>query len=60
MRRLGTRLGAATSIYWHVASKDELVELVVDAVYGEVEVPAAADRWPGGRPSPASPTASGR
>jgi AcrR family transcriptional regulator len=44
MRRLGTRLGAAaTSIYWHVASKDELVELVVDAVYGEVEVPAAAD-----------------
>jgi AcrR family transcriptional regulator len=44
MRRLGTRLGAAaTSIYWHVASKDELVELVVDAAYGELEVPDAGD-----------------
>jgi AcrR family transcriptional regulator len=44
MRRLGTRLGAAaTSIYWHVASKDELIELVVDAVYGELEVPDADD-----------------
>jgi AcrR family transcriptional regulator len=44
MRRLGTRLGAAaTSIYWHVASKDELVELVVDAAYGELEVPDAPD-----------------
>jgi AcrR family transcriptional regulator len=44
MRRLGTRLGAAaTSIYWHVASKDELIELVVDATYGELEVPDAGD-----------------
>jgi AcrR family transcriptional regulator len=44
MRRLGARLGAAaTSIYWHVASKDELVELVVDAAYGELEVPEADD-----------------
>lgn len=43
MRRLGTRLGAAaTSIYWHVAGKDELIELVVDAAYGELEVPDAA------------------
>ncbi|WP_328838911.1 TetR/AcrR family transcriptional regulator [Streptomyces europaeiscabiei] len=47
MRRLGTRLNAgATSMYSHVASKDELIELVVDHVYGEMEVPgpdAAAD-----------------
>jgi AcrR family transcriptional regulator len=44
MRRLGTQLGAAaTSIYWHVASKDELIELVVDAAYGELEVPGAGD-----------------
>ncbi|MFC4118050.1 TetR/AcrR family transcriptional regulator [Nonomuraea zeae] len=44
MRKLGTRLNAgATSMYTHVANKDELLELVVDAVYGEVEVPAAAD-----------------
>ncbi|MFI1255215.1 TetR/AcrR family transcriptional regulator [Streptomyces netropsis] len=42
MRRLGTRLGAgATSLYRHVANKDELIELVVDEVYGELEVPAA-------------------
>jgi AcrR family transcriptional regulator len=42
MRRLAARLGAvATSIYWHVANKDELVELVVDEVFGEIEVPAA-------------------
>lgn len=40
MRKLGTRLGAgATSLYRHVANKDELIELVVDEVYGELEVP---------------------
>ncbi|MFJ9413749.1 TetR/AcrR family transcriptional regulator [Streptomyces sp. NPDC101227] len=44
MRRLGTRLNAAaTSIYRHVASKYELIELVVDDVYGEPGVPATAD-----------------
>ncbi|WP_328973693.1 TetR/AcrR family transcriptional regulator [Streptomyces sp. NBC_00239] len=42
MRRLAARLNAgATSLYSHVANKDELVELVVDEVYGEMEVPAA-------------------
>jgi AcrR family transcriptional regulator len=41
MRTLGARLGAgATSLYRHVANKDELLELVVDEVYGEIEVPA--------------------
>ncbi|SPF03165.1 TetR/AcrR family transcriptional regulator [Streptomyces sp. MA5143a] len=48
MRRLGTRLNAgATSMYSHVASKDELIELVVDHVYGEMEVPGpdAAKDW---------------
>lgn len=40
MRKLGTRLGvAAPSMYTHVASKDELVELVVDEIYGEVSLP---------------------
>jgi AcrR family transcriptional regulator len=44
MRSLGQRLGAgATSLYRHVASKDELIELVVDEVYGELEVPAVTD-----------------
>jgi AcrR family transcriptional regulator len=44
MRKLGTRLDAgATSLYRHVANRDELIELVVDAVYGEIQVPAATD-----------------
>ncbi|MFI1199174.1 TetR/AcrR family transcriptional regulator [Streptomyces sp. BHT-5-2] len=48
MRKLGTRLGtAATSLYRHVANKDELIELVVDDVYGEPDVPTVVDgkRW---------------
>jgi AcrR family transcriptional regulator len=44
MRKLGARLGSgATSIYWHVPSKDDLVELVVDEVYGELTVPDLQD-----------------
>lgn len=40
MRKLGTRLNAgATSLYTHVSNKDELIELVVDEVYGEIQVP---------------------
>ncbi|MFC7451209.1 TetR/AcrR family transcriptional regulator [Rhodococcus daqingensis] len=40
MRQLGARLGAgATSLYRHVANRDELIELVVDEVYGEIRVP---------------------
>lgn len=42
MRKLGIRLDvAAASMYTHVASKDELVELVVDEIYGEVALPAS-------------------
>ncbi|MFK4068405.1 TetR/AcrR family transcriptional regulator [Streptomyces sp. NPDC029674] len=45
MRKLGTRLdAAATSLYRHVANKDELIQLVVDDVFGECRVPAATDR----------------
>jgi AcrR family transcriptional regulator len=44
MRRLGTRLGSgATSVYWHVANKDELLELGVDEVLAEVYVPEVGD-----------------
>ncbi|UGT57574.1 TetR/AcrR family transcriptional regulator [Nocardia asteroides] len=40
MRKLGARLGAgATSLYTHVANKDELLELVVDQVIREVPCP---------------------
>lgn len=37
MRKLGARLGSgATSVYWHVATKDELLELAFDEVFGEI------------------------
>ncbi|MFE5486763.1 TetR/AcrR family transcriptional regulator [Streptomyces sp. NPDC056527] len=40
MRKLGARLNAgATSLYRHVATKDELMELAVDEVFGEIVVP---------------------
>ncbi|TDD94661.1 TetR/AcrR family transcriptional regulator [Actinomadura rubrisoli] len=47
MRRLGATIGAgATSLYFYVAHKDELLELVLDEVMGEIEVPdAAAVGW---------------
>ncbi|MER6996938.1 TetR/AcrR family transcriptional regulator C-terminal domain-containing protein [Streptomyces sp. NPDC000410] len=40
MRKLAARLNAgATSLYRHVATKDELMELAVDEVFGEMVVP---------------------
>ncbi|WP_378732526.1 TetR/AcrR family transcriptional regulator [Nocardia brasiliensis] len=40
MRKLGAKLGAgATSLYWYVANKDELLECVLDEFWGMVEVP---------------------
>ena len=40
MRRLGAKLAAgATSAYWYVANKDELLELAIDEIMEEVEVP---------------------
>ncbi|MEV0534962.1 TetR/AcrR family transcriptional regulator C-terminal domain-containing protein [Kitasatospora sp. NPDC050463] len=42
MRKLGARLNAgATSLYRHVATKDELMELAVDEVFGEMVAPLA-------------------
>ncbi|MEO3860502.1 TetR/AcrR family transcriptional regulator [Acrocarpospora sp. B8E8] len=40
MRSLGERLGsAATAVYWHVKSKDNLVKLAGDEVWNEIELP---------------------
>ncbi|SEF53498.1 DNA-binding transcriptional regulator, AcrR family [Nonomuraea solani] len=40
MRKLGAKLRAgATSLYWYVANKDELLELVYDEIWGEMTVP---------------------
>jgi AcrR family transcriptional regulator len=49
MRKLAAGLGVgATSLYWHVANRDELIELVIDEIYGELELPTVgetADDW---------------
>ncbi|MDF5753935.1 TetR/AcrR family transcriptional regulator [Spongiactinospora sp. TRM90649] len=43
MRRLGAKLGmGATSIYWYVANKTELLDLALDEVFGEIAVPESA------------------
>jgi AcrR family transcriptional regulator len=44
MRRVAEKLGTgAASLYAHVASKEDLLELVVDRVIGEVEIPPEPD-----------------
>ena len=46
MRRIARELNAgAMSLYWHVASKDELLDLMLDAVEGEQQFPAATGDW---------------
>src|SRR4029077_12556707 len=47
MRALGQRLGsAATAVYWHVGSKDNLVALAADEAWSEVALPdLAAIDW---------------
>lgn len=40
MRALGKRLGsAATAVYWHVGSKDNLIALAGDKVWNEISLP---------------------
>jgi AcrR family transcriptional regulator len=48
MRRVAQRLGAGTmTLYHYVRNKDELITLMIDAVMGEVVVPAdeISDHW---------------
>ncbi|MEU9185428.1 TetR/AcrR family transcriptional regulator [Streptomyces sp. NPDC048484] len=41
MRRLAAELNVtAMSVYWYVDTKDDLLELALDAVYGELELPS--------------------
>jgi AcrR family transcriptional regulator len=40
MRALGSRLGsAATAVYWHVGSKENLIRLAGDRVWTEISLP---------------------
>ncbi|MCZ7437400.1 TetR/AcrR family transcriptional regulator C-terminal domain-containing protein [Micromonospora sp. WMMC241] len=46
MRRLAERLDVtATALYWHVRTKDDVVDLAVDRIFGDVPVPDASDDW---------------
>lgn len=48
MRRLAQRLGvAAPSLYWHVSTKDDVIDLAVDAIFAEVD--SGVEREPGWR-----------
>lgn len=41
LRALADRLGVhVTSLYWHVSTRDDLLDLAVDAVFGELAEPA--------------------
>ncbi|MGI5147000.1 TetR/AcrR family transcriptional regulator [Plantactinospora sp. CA-294935] len=40
MRRLAERLGAgSTTLYWHVTNKDDVLDLALDQIFGEVPLP---------------------
>jgi len=46
MRRLAGALGAgAMSLYHYVASKDELLDAMIDVVFEEIELPSAEAEW---------------
>lgn len=46
MRKLGQAVGVeAMSLYNHVASKEDLLDGMVDLVFGEVELPTLEDGW---------------
>jgi AcrR family transcriptional regulator len=46
MRRLAQELGVVPmALYKHVANKDELLDGMVDIVFGEIESPAIDDDW---------------
>ncbi|MGH3159119.1 MAG: TetR/AcrR family transcriptional regulator [Streptosporangiaceae bacterium] len=46
MRRIARELNAgAMSLYWHVSSKDELLDMMLDAVEGGQQFPEATGDW---------------
>ena len=46
MRKLGEALGVeAMSLYNHVANKDDLLDGMVDHVFGEIDLPSGAIDW---------------
>ncbi|MEU8801763.1 TetR/AcrR family transcriptional regulator [Spirillospora sp. NPDC048819] len=46
MRRLAERLNTgSTTLYWHVKTKDDVLELALDAIFGDVSLPEAGPDW---------------
>jgi AcrR family transcriptional regulator len=46
MRRLAERLDTgSTTLYWHVKTKDDVLDLALDTIFGEVAVPPGAGGW---------------
>ncbi len=46
MRRIAQVLRAGTmSLYWHVASKEHLIDLMLDTLVGEIAVPQPSGDW---------------
>lgn len=46
MRRLAQSLGVtSTALYWHVRTKDDVLDLAVDEIFGEVRVPEPGADW---------------
>lgn len=46
MRRLAQLLGhGPTTLYWHVDTKDDVLDLCLDAIYAEVPVPESGTNW---------------
>ncbi|MEV4844985.1 TetR/AcrR family transcriptional regulator C-terminal domain-containing protein [Micromonospora matsumotoense] len=46
MRRLAERLTVTpTALYWHVTTKEDVLDLAVDEIFGEVPLPAADADW---------------
>jgi AcrR family transcriptional regulator len=46
MRKLGHELGVeAMALYRHVANKDDIVDGIVDLVFGEIDLPSSGPDW---------------
>ncbi|MBY8871429.1 TetR/AcrR family transcriptional regulator C-terminal domain-containing protein [Micromonospora sp. PLK6-60] len=48
MRSLAQQLDVtATALYWHVETKDDVLDLAVDRIFGDVPIPEVSDDWAG-------------
>lgn len=46
MRRLARALDVTpTALYWHVDTKEDVLDLAVDHIFGDVPIPPATDDW---------------